>query len=87
MSVGVVRKTADGERRVALVPKVVASLVGNRGVDVVVESGARIDALIPDSQYVDAGGGPPSVTRTADIVLRVAPPSDDRSPNCVRARS
>ena len=75
MSVGVVRETADGERRVALVPKVVASLVG-KGVDVIVESGAGIDALIPDSQYVDAGatiGDPYS----ADVVLRVAPPSDD----------
>ncbi len=75
MSVGVVRETADGERRVALVPKVVASLVG-KGVDVVVESGAGIDALIPDSQYVDAGAtiGDPYA---ADVVLRVAPPSDD----------
>ena len=75
MSVGVVRETADGERRVALVPKVVASLVG-KGVDVIVESGAGIDALIPDSQYIDAGatiGDPYS----ADVVLRVAPPSDD----------
>ncbi|HMS76889.1 Re/Si-specific NAD(P)(+) transhydrogenase subunit alpha [Gordonia sp. (in: high G+C Gram-positive bacteria)] len=75
MSVGVVRETADGERRVALVPKVVASLVG-KGVDVVVESGAGINALIPDSQYVDAGAtiGDPYA---ADVVLRVAPPSDD----------
>ena len=75
MSVGVVRETADGERRVALVPKVVASLVG-KGVDVIVESGAGVDALIPDSQYVDAGatiGDPYS----ADVVLRVAPPSDE----------
>ena len=75
MSVGVVRETADGERRVALVPKVVASLVG-KGVDVIVESGAGIDALIPDSQYVEAGatiGDPYS----ADVVLRVAPPADD----------
>ncbi|MGW9426098.1 NAD(P) transhydrogenase subunit alpha, partial [Streptomyces koyangensis] len=46
-SVGVVRETSDGERRVALVPKVVASLAA-KGVDVVVEPGAGLGALIPD---------------------------------------
>ncbi|GAC67049.1 Re/Si-specific NAD(P)(+) transhydrogenase subunit alpha [Gordonia soli] len=74
MSVGVVRETADGERRVALVPKVVASLV-SKGVDVVVESGAGLGALIPDDEYTAAGatiGDPYS----ADAVVRVAPPSD-----------
>ena len=35
--VGVVRESAEGERRVALVPKVVSSLVG-KGVRVVVEA-------------------------------------------------
>ncbi|MBY6569740.1 NAD(P)(+) transhydrogenase (Re/Si-specific) subunit alpha, partial [Rhodococcus sp. BP-154] len=43
--VGVVRESGDGERRVALVPKVVSSLV-NKGVHVVVESGAGVQALI-----------------------------------------
>ncbi|MDL9946367.1 Re/Si-specific NAD(P)(+) transhydrogenase subunit alpha [Gordonia sp. ABSL11-1] len=74
MSVGVVRESAQGERRVALVPKVVGSLVG-KGVPVVVESGAGLEALIPDEHYVDAGatiGDPYS----ADVVVRVAPPSD-----------
>ncbi|UAK36711.1 Re/Si-specific NAD(P)(+) transhydrogenase subunit alpha [Gordonia bronchialis] len=75
MSVGVVRETAVGERRVALVPKVAASLVG-KGVPVVVESGAGLGALIPDEAYTEAGatiGDPYS----ADVVLRVAPPSDE----------
>ena len=74
LSVGVVRETAEGERRVALVPKVVSTLV-NKGVEVVVESGAGLGALIPDEQYVDAGatiGDPYS----AEVVVRVAPPSD-----------
>lgn len=74
MSVGVVRETAPGERRVALVPKVVASLVG-KNVAVIVEEGAGLGALIPDSAYVEAGAsiGDPY---TADAVLRVSPPSD-----------
>ncbi|MCX6468914.1 MAG: Re/Si-specific NAD(P)(+) transhydrogenase subunit alpha [Corynebacteriales bacterium] len=75
MSVGVVREIAEGERRVALVPKVVASLV-NKKVDVIVESGAGLGALIPDSLYTDAGatiGDPWS----ADLVVKVVAPTDD----------
>ncbi|GAB2666415.1 Re/Si-specific NAD(P)(+) transhydrogenase subunit alpha [Gordonia jinhuaensis] len=75
MSVGVVRETTEGERRVALVPKVVSTLV-SKGVDVVVESGAGLGALIPDELYVDAGariGDPYS----ADVVVKVAAPTDD----------
>ncbi|OUS83520.1 hypothetical protein CA951_40835, partial [Rhodococcus sp. NCIMB 12038] len=49
-TVGVVRESNNGERRVALVPKVVASLIA-KGVDVVVESGAGLGALIPDELY------------------------------------
>ncbi len=75
MSVGVVRERADGERRVALVPKVVSTLK-NKGVDVIVEAGAGLGALIPDEAYVEAGAsiGDPY---TADVVVKVAPPSDD----------
>ncbi|NMO01682.1 Re/Si-specific NAD(P)(+) transhydrogenase subunit alpha [Gordonia sp. TBRC 11910] len=75
MSVGVVRETASGERRVALVPKVVETLV-KKGVPVVVESGAGLGALIPDELFTAAGAtiGDPY---GADVVVRVAPPADD----------
>lgn len=75
MSVGVVRETAPGERRVALVPKVVASLVG-KDVPVIVEQGAGEAALIPDSAYEEAGAtiGDPY---GADVVVRVSPPTDE----------
>ncbi len=53
-TVGVVRETNDGERRVALVPKIVPSLIA-KGVDVVVEAGAGLGALIPDELYNEAG--------------------------------
>jgi NAD(P) transhydrogenase subunit alpha len=74
MTVGVVRETAEGERGVALVPTVVAALVG-KGVPVVVESGAGLGALIPDEAYTEAGAtiGDPY---GSDVVLRVSPPSD-----------
>ncbi|MBF6077229.1 Re/Si-specific NAD(P)(+) transhydrogenase subunit alpha [Nocardia beijingensis] len=72
--VGVVRESNAGERRVALVPKIIPSLV-KQGVEVVVESGAGKGALIPDEAYVAAGasiGDPWS----AEVVVKVAPPSD-----------
>lgn len=72
--VGVVRESNAGERRVALVPKIIPSLL-KQGVEVVVESGAGKGALIPDEAYVQAGasiGDPWS----ADVVVKVAPPSD-----------
>jgi NAD(P) transhydrogenase subunit alpha len=73
--VGVVRESNAGERRVALVPKIIPSLL-EQGVDVVVEAGAGLGALIPDAAYVEAGakiGDPWS----AEVVVKVAPPSDD----------
>ena len=75
MLVGVPRETAEGERRIALVPEVVKKLSA-RGVDVVVEAGAGAGALLPDEQFTDAGatiGDPWS----ADVVAKVAPPSSD----------
>ncbi|MFD0365690.1 Re/Si-specific NAD(P)(+) transhydrogenase subunit alpha [Nocardia sp. GCM10030253] len=72
--VGVVRESNAGERRVALVPKIIPSLL-KHGVEVVVESGAGLGALIPDAAYIEAGatiGDPWS----AEVVVKVAPPSD-----------
>ncbi|MFF2088431.1 Re/Si-specific NAD(P)(+) transhydrogenase subunit alpha [Nocardia sp. NPDC058176] len=72
--VGVVRESGAGERRVALVPKIIPAL-SKQGVEVVVAAGAGLGALIPDEAYVEAGatiGDPWS----ADVVVKVAPPSD-----------
>jgi NAD(P) transhydrogenase subunit alpha len=75
MRIGVPKETADGERRVALVPEVVRKLSG-AGHEVVVESGAGEQALLPDALYTDAGAqiGDPY---GADVVVRVAVPSDE----------
>ncbi|MHA6792731.1 Re/Si-specific NAD(P)(+) transhydrogenase subunit alpha [Pseudonocardia bannensis] len=72
-SVGVPRESGEDERRVALVPKVVEKLVG-RGVQVVVEAGAGLGALIPDELYTAAGAsiGDPW---DSEVVVKVAPPS------------
>jgi len=73
--IGVPRETAAGERRVALVPKVVERLQA-AGLDVVVEAGAGTGALIPDAQYEQAGAtiGDPW---PADLVVKVNAPTAD----------
>ena len=73
--VGVPREMVDGERRVALVPKVVERLTAI-GLDVVIEADAGAAALIPDAAYEHSGAtvGDPW---KADIVVKVAPPTDD----------
>jgi NAD(P) transhydrogenase subunit alpha len=73
--IGVPRETTPGERRVALVPKVVERLCG-AGLSVVVEEDAGVGALIADEHYKEAGAtiGDPW---PADVVVKVNPPTDD----------
>ena len=73
VKVGVVAESGADERRVALVPKAVASLV-NSGVAVVVEAGAGERALLPDELYTEAGASIGDAW-AADIVVKVAPPT------------
>jgi len=73
MKVGVPKETANGERRVALVPDLVSKL---QGIEVVVEQGAGEAASFTDSAFTDAGAsiGDPW---GADLVAKVRKPSDD----------
>jgi NAD(P) transhydrogenase subunit alpha len=78
MKVAVVKETAPGERRVALVPEMVGRLKG-AGLDVLVESGAGEGAWFDDAAYAEAGAT--IVTRqeliaTADTILTVTRPDD-----------
>jgi len=54
MKVAVLKETFPGERRVALVPTAVTSLVKS-GLEVVVESAAGVAAGCPDDAYRAAG--------------------------------
>src|SRR5258708_12947146 len=54
MIVGVPRETYPGERRVALVPAVLANLA-KAGLQVLVEAGAGAAAGYPDMEYSDKG--------------------------------
>ncbi len=84
MQIGVPKETAEGERRVALVPEVVRKLVAPAGEqesphnEVVVERGAGAGALIPDEQYEQAGAklvDAPDAVYGADVIVKVAAPS------------
>jgi H+-translocating NAD(P) transhydrogenase subunit alpha len=72
--VGVVRECGEGERRVALVPGSVGGLV-RLGLEVVVEPGAGVGALISDEAFV-AAGAVLGDAWSAEVVVKVAPPSD-----------
>jgi H+-translocating NAD(P) transhydrogenase subunit alpha len=78
MKVAVVRESAPGERRVALVPETVPKLV-QAGLEVLVEAGAGDSAWYPDSAYTAAGA---TVTSTddlyaaADAILTVTRPGE-----------
>jgi NAD(P) transhydrogenase subunit alpha len=78
MKVAVPKEIRPGERRVALVPKDVQTLV-KWGLEVVVESGAGAQAGVGDEEYRAAGAAlaesASDAIRGAGIVLRVNAPS------------
>jgi NAD(P) transhydrogenase subunit alpha len=78
MRIGVPKETAEGERRVALIPDAVKSLRESE-LDVAVESGAGSEAGHPDQEYTEAGAevDGPDAAWGADVVLRVAVPSSE----------
>jgi NAD(P) transhydrogenase subunit alpha len=78
MKVAVLKETRPDERRVALVPMGVRTLVKN-GLEVVVESGAGDSSAASDSEYIEAGatiaGNASDATNGAQIVLGVNAPA------------
>ena len=78
MKVAVVKETAPGERRVALVPETVPRLV-QAGLEVLVESGAGDAAWFPDDAYTAAGATIASTSglyQAADVLLTVTRPDE-----------
>ncbi|MBA2239726.1 MAG: Re/Si-specific NAD(P)(+) transhydrogenase subunit alpha [Solirubrobacterales bacterium] len=78
MKLGIAKESVEGERRVALVPEIVSSLVG-KDVEVVVESGAGEGSGHPDDEYEEAGAQLVDGAEAwgADVVARVAVPTKD----------
>jgi len=81
MKVAILKETAPGETRVAMVPGVLGDLK-KAGFDVVVESGAGVLAGFSDTAFEEAGATvlatPSEVMAGADALLRVAPPRTGR---------
>ena len=77
MKAAVVKETAPGERRVALVPDAIARL-SPAGIEVIVERGAGEGAWLNDAAYADAGAAIVSAAelyQTAEVILTVTRPS------------
>ena len=76
MIIGIPRARAQDEKRVALPPRGVRSLV-ERGLEVMVERGAGLGAGFPDDQYQAAGGrvvhGAEELWGRAGLVVHVGP--------------
>jgi H+-translocating NAD(P) transhydrogenase subunit alpha len=78
LRIGVPTETAQGERRVALVPDIVRKLT-QQGHEVVIEAGAGENAGLPDALFTEAGattGDPWAV----EAVLKVVSPSESEAP-------
>ncbi len=80
LSVGVVKESAPGEHRVAVVPDVVPRLI-DAGLEVLVEEDAGASAWLPDSQYSRVGATilpAAALDARADILVCVQPPDRTR---------
>jgi NAD(P) transhydrogenase subunit alpha len=79
MKLGVPNQSAQGEKRVALVPDAVRKLEP-KGIEVVVESGAGELSHVPDSAYEEAGAqvGSADDAWGAEVVAVVQAPSDEQ---------
>ncbi len=76
VTVGVIRETAPGETRVAVVPEV-AKKLRKAGASLIMESGAADRARFPDAGFEDIRIVPEAaaVLAAADVLLHVQPPT------------
>jgi NAD(P) transhydrogenase subunit alpha len=78
ITVGVPGESAEGERRVALVPDVVSRL-SKKGIEVILEKGAGATAFYSDDTYTEQGArlGSRADAFAAEIVVKVQPPTQE----------
>ena len=79
MNIGILKEVFPSERRIALTPGGVQTLVG-LGATVYIERNAGALSFFSDDEYRSAGGtivySPEEVINRSDIVLKVAPPTE-----------
>jgi H+-translocating NAD(P) transhydrogenase subunit alpha len=87
LKLGVPTESAEGERRVALIPETVSSLTG-KGLEVAVESGTGEGAGHPDAEYSEAGASVGSADEAwaADVVAKVARPTSEEIARLTRGQ-
>lgn len=82
MRIAVPKETVSGERRVALVPESCKKLI-QAGYQISIESAAGDAAGFPDAAYVELGvavdADPAALLASADLVLKVTPPTTGHS--------
>jgi NAD(P) transhydrogenase subunit alpha len=87
MKIAVLKETRAGERRVALVPESCKKLIKD-GYAIGVEAGAGASAFFLDAAYQEAGASVESdaaaLVRSADIVLKIHPPTAEPGRNEVQ---
>ncbi len=78
LSIGVLKETLAGERRVAITPKVLDVLT-KAGAEILVEAGAGLEAGYPDEEYIAKGAkiapSAAAVAEAAQILLTVRVPA------------
>jgi len=78
LSIGVLKETLPGERRVAITPKVIDVLT-KAGAEVLIETGAGLDSGFPDEDYTAKGAkiapSPAAIADAAQILLTVRVPA------------
>ena len=77
MKIGIPKEISEGERRVAIVPKMAAQLKKD-GYDILVEADAGEAAFFSDSEYEHAGAtivaNAQSLYAEADVIMKIWPP-------------
>jgi NAD(P) transhydrogenase subunit alpha len=77
MKIGISNEISDGERRVAIVPKIATQLI-NDGHEVFIEAGAGEKAYFPDAEYEQAGAvivkEKQLLYSEVDVLMKIQPP-------------
>jgi len=75
MKIGILKELKKGEKRIAISPKIVASLIGKK-FECLIEMDAGVEALFKNSDFEDAGGiiqSRKEIMEIADILVKINP--------------
>ncbi len=79
MKIGILNEVKKGERRVAITPSIVKSLI-DKGFEFIVEKDAGLSAQFKNSDYKEAGAEVKKnkeIFKEADIIVKINPPKKD----------